>query len=585
MDEDIDNLERIKIIILGESNVGKTSLASQFVNETFDSNYSPTPSYSYLPIKTVIFNDFQKQILFSITDTSGKKDKFNLSFYYKDSDVFLFVYDLTNEKSLTEIESFWYKEFQLNYFSNSIVFIVANKYDIIDKNLDLLEKGKKFASSIDSIFYKSSAKDNKNIRSLFNRIGMQYLYEKYLFNPTIRKKYYEIIDREQENETITPNKIKSASMKKSISNFIFGYSIKNDESKLEKKEKNGLKFESFLEKKFKNYIKIINGLKNEIEKHLNIEKDLKVEQSKEKSKSDELNKKIEAFISQNYFYEKEITDLKNQLKEKDIKINELKSTIISRDQVINNLNEKIKQYKQLVYNKTSNLEQELKDKIILKNKEIEDLKLKYENFSNLKNKEIEELKLNYENLLNNERNTNLKNKEIKELKLNYENLLNIEKNTNKSLNKTILDLKKDIIQKEKNINDEKSKVEKLEEKIILFKKTKPNNEKIIQLLEENKNKEKEINELKSKLPFDISKDEKLMTIIIMSSDQKMHYSFICKNTDKFNRIEGLLYDIYPEYKEVENYFLANGNKVNKFKTLEENRIKNSDIITLFEFTE
>ena len=50
MDEDIDNLERIKITILGESNVGKTSLTSQFLNETFDSNYSPTPSYSYLPI-------------------------------------------------------------------------------------------------------------------------------------------------------------------------------------------------------------------------------------------------------------------------------------------------------------------------------------------------------------------------------------------------------------------------------------------------------------------------------------------------------------------------------------------------------
>jgi GTPase SAR1 family protein len=70
------------------------------------SNYSPTPFSSYLPIKTVIFNDFQKQILFSITDTSGKKDKFNSFFYYKDCDIFLFVYDLTNEKSLTEIESF-----------------------------------------------------------------------------------------------------------------------------------------------------------------------------------------------------------------------------------------------------------------------------------------------------------------------------------------------------------------------------------------------------------------------------------------------------------------------------------------------
>jgi len=89
--------------------------------------------------------------------------------------------------------------------------------------------------------------------------------------------------------------------------------------------------------------------------------------------------------------------------------------------------------------------------------------------------------------------------------------------------------------------------------------------------------------MKSRFPFDLSEGEKLISIIIVSTDQKIHHSFICKNTDKFTKIEYLLYEIYPEYMESENYFIANGNKINKYKSLEENDIKNSDIITLNKF--
>ena len=73
-----------------------------------------------------------------------------------------------------------------------------------------------------------------------------------------------------------------------------------------------------------------------------------------------------------------------------------------------------------------------------------------------------------------------------------------------------------------------------------------------------------------------------MTIIIISNDKKIHYSFLCKNTDKFTRIEKLIYEKYPEYKKTENYFFVNGNKINKNETLEENKIKNSDIITIID---
>jgi aspartate carbamoyltransferase regulatory subunit len=113
-------------------------------------------------------------------------------------------------------------------------------------------------------------------------------------------------------------------------------------------------------------------------------------------------------------------------------------------------------------------------------------------------------------------------------------------------------------------------------------------EKIMKLLDDVELKEKEIkqlNEMKSRLPFELLENEKLMSIIIVSNDQKIHYSIICKNSQKFTKIEENLYERHPEYIESENFFLVNGNKINKYKSLEENNIKNSDIITLFKYDE
>jgi len=100
------------------------------------------------------------------------------------------------------------------------------------------------------------------------------------------------------------------------------------------------------------------------------------------------------------------------------------------------------------------------------------------------------------------------------------------------------------------------------------------------LIENFNTKENEIKELKSKILFEISKAEKLMSVIIVSKDEAIYFSSLCKNTDKFTRIEELFYEKYPEYKKKGNYFIINGNKINKEKTLEENKISNSDIITI-----
>ena len=107
--------------------------------------------------------------------------------------------------------------------------------------------------------------------------------------------------------------------------------------------------------------------------------------------------------------------------------------------------------------------------------------------------------------------------------------------------------------------------------------------KILELKEKLESKDNEIKEIISRYPVELLKGEKLMSIIFVSLDQKIHYSIICKNTDQFIKIESKLYKEYPQYMNSENFFMANGNKINRFISLEENGIKDSDIITLKKF--
>ena len=72
----------------------------------------------------------------------------------------------------------------------------------------------------------------------------------------------------------------------------------------------------------------------------------------------------------------------------------------------------------------------------------------------------------------------------------------------------------------------------------------------------------------------------MITVIFFSNDQKIYYAFICKDTDKFSVVENLLYDIFPEYQDSQNFFTANGNIINRCKILEQNNIKFSDIILI-----
>ena len=105
-------------------------------------------------------------------------------------------------------------------------------------------------------------------------------------------------------------------------------------------------------------------------------------------------------------------------------------------------------------------------------------------------------------------------------------------------------------------------------------------EKINIIMEEYRKKDLELNEIISCNHYLLRKNEKLLSIIFTSNDQKILYSVICKNTDKFEAVEQSLFEKYIEYKQGEKYYFCGGNKIDTKKTIDENKIKDGDIIVV-----
>ena len=164
-------------------------------------------------------------------------------------------------------------------------------------------------------------------------------------------------------------------------------------------------------------------------------------------------------------------------------------------------------------------------------------------------------------------------KELQNIKLNNENLQNQNKKLNNELKKdNNIILKNEINNLKGNLNnDNKDKSNKVLNEL---------NEKE-ELLEEIKYNKNEIKDIQSRYPILLLKEEKLISVILMSLDKKVNYPVICKSSDKFTKIEEIFYEKFPEFNEDENIFIVKGQKINKNKTMEFNNIKYGDIITFY----
>ena len=104
-DEDKD-VKVCKIVLVGESGVGKTSIASRFDKDIFDDSTTSTPVASFISKTLKLEND--KCIKFEIWDTCGQEKYRSLGkIYYKGISAAILVYDITDKKSFEELDNFW----------------------------------------------------------------------------------------------------------------------------------------------------------------------------------------------------------------------------------------------------------------------------------------------------------------------------------------------------------------------------------------------------------------------------------------------------------------------------------------------
>ena len=143
------------------------------------------------------------------------------------------------------------------------------------------------------------------------------------------------------------------------------------------------------------------------------------------------------------------------------------------------------------------------------------------------------------------------------------------------------ELKEKLLAAYKKIEEQKQEIEDLKYKITITKSEGMNQiNKLMSIIE---NKDKQIMELKAKnnkLSNNITDMSNIKAIDVISVDGKVHYPMACRGNQPFSEIEAKLYERYPEYKETFNNFLCNGNVIKRYKTIDENKIRDGNTITI-----
>ena len=157
----------IKILTLGDTMVGKSSIVLRFSENKFDDNQFATIGIDF-KTKYLKIGDSAVKVL--IWDTAGQEKFQNIAKqYYKGANGVLLIYDIGNRKSFQRID-FWLKELkENNRIDELFVCLVGNKSDLEDKRVITTEEGESYAKSNDIPFFEVSAKTGKGVIELFNK--------------------------------------------------------------------------------------------------------------------------------------------------------------------------------------------------------------------------------------------------------------------------------------------------------------------------------------------------------------------------------------------------------------------------------
>jgi Ras-related protein Rab-1A len=160
---------RFKIVVVGDSEVGKTSLVVRFVEGTFSEEYIKTIGVNFF-IQDLDISD--NKVRFLVWDTAGQ-ERFGpvRQEYFQGAKGAILVYDKANQESFDHID-FWMEEIN-RYCSGITIILVGNKADLVE--VVTTEQGQQLATKYNLPFLETSAKTGENTTQLFHELGTQIL--------------------------------------------------------------------------------------------------------------------------------------------------------------------------------------------------------------------------------------------------------------------------------------------------------------------------------------------------------------------------------------------------------------------------
>lgn len=166
---------QFKLVLLGESAVGKSSIVHRFVKNTFDDARESTIGAAFLT-QSITIPETQTTIKFEIWDTAGQERYKSLApMYYRNANAALCVYDITSRNSFAKAQD-WIKELKKQAPSDIVVALVGNKLDLEDNREVQLEEVDEYISELQTDGFKiikaeCSAKNGDGVVELFEAIG------------------------------------------------------------------------------------------------------------------------------------------------------------------------------------------------------------------------------------------------------------------------------------------------------------------------------------------------------------------------------------------------------------------------------
>ena len=168
-----EGIESFKVVLVGESGVGKTSIITQFIDQTFQEDQQSTTGGTF-STKSVIC-DNGKTLKFEIWDTAGQERYRSLTkMFYKDANAAVLVYDITRKDSFEELQNYWAEQIKESSPSNIILAVAANKSDLFNKEAVDEDQARKFAESLGAIYASTTATTVESINDLFIQIAKKY---------------------------------------------------------------------------------------------------------------------------------------------------------------------------------------------------------------------------------------------------------------------------------------------------------------------------------------------------------------------------------------------------------------------------